>query len=117
MRDMKANSFKLVDKLVDMGDVPGMPRPRSVRTAAPPSDAIGAFEAKTHLAELLAQVATEGKSITITKRGVPVARLVPIGEPTVRAPEKLLGAFRSFQDAHALPDVTTRQLIDEGRRR
>jgi hypothetical protein len=46
-----------------------------------------------------------------------VARLVPVGEPSVRAPEKLLRAFRSFQDAHALPDVTTRELVDEGRRR
>lgn len=114
---MKTNSLKLVDKLVDMGDDPDMPRPRPIRPGALPPDTVGAFEAKTHLAELLEQVANEGTSITITKRGVPVARLVPVGEPSVRAPERLLRAFRSFQDAHALPDVTTRELIDEGRRR
>jgi prevent-host-death family protein len=114
---MKPNSLKLVDKLVDMGDDLPMPRPRPDRPGARPPDTIGAFDAKTHLAELLEQVATEGASITITRRGVPVARLVPAGEPTVRAPERLLRAFRSFQDAHALPDVTTRDLIDEGRRR
>ncbi len=34
-------------------------------------------EAKTHLARLLDQVA-QGEEITITKRGKPVARLVPI---------------------------------------
>lgn len=41
---------------------------------------LGAFEAKTHLSELLKQV-EEGEEITITKHGRPVARLVPYGEP------------------------------------
>lgn len=38
---------------------------------------VGAFEAKTHLSELLA-AAEAGESITITRRGHPVARLVPV---------------------------------------
>ncbi|MDP1878253.1 MAG: type II toxin-antitoxin system prevent-host-death family antitoxin [Actinomycetota bacterium] len=37
---------------------------------------VGAFEAKTHLSELLARVEA-GESVTITKHGRPVARLVP----------------------------------------
>lgn len=37
---------------------------------------IGAFEAKTHLSELLA-AAEAGESVLITRRGAPVARLVP----------------------------------------
>lgn len=37
---------------------------------------IGAFEAKTHLSALLDAVAA-GESVIITKRGRPVARLVP----------------------------------------
>lgn len=40
---------------------------------------VGAFEAKTHLSELLAKV-QEGEQITITKHGRPVARLVPVAE-------------------------------------
>lgn len=43
---------------------------------------VGAFAAKTHLAELLARVEA-GQSITITKHGRPVARLVPVGESPV----------------------------------
>lgn len=39
---------------------------------------VGSFEAKTHLAELLA-AAEAGETITITRRGKPVARLVPAG--------------------------------------
>lgn len=38
---------------------------------------IGAFEAKTHLSELLAAVEA-GETITITRRGKPVARMVPV---------------------------------------
>lgn len=37
---------------------------------------VGAFEAKTHLSELLTRVEA-GEVVTITKHGRPVARLVP----------------------------------------
>jgi len=40
---------------------------------------VGAFEAKTHLSELLARVET-GEQVTITKHGRPVARLVPVAD-------------------------------------
>jgi prevent-host-death family protein len=40
---------------------------------------VGAFEAKTHLAALLGRVEA-GESITITKHGRPVARLVPVDD-------------------------------------
>jgi prevent-host-death family protein len=39
---------------------------------------IGAFEAKTQFAKLLER-AERGEEITITRRGRPVARLVPVG--------------------------------------
>lgn len=38
---------------------------------------VGLFEAKTHLSELVAR-ASEGETITITRHGKPVARLVPV---------------------------------------
>ena len=45
---------------------------------------IGACEAKTHLPRLLDRVA-HGESLTITRRGRPVARLVPVeNEPRAR---------------------------------
>jgi prevent-host-death family protein len=45
---------------------------------------VGAFEAKTHLSALLER-AEKGESITITKHGRPVARLVPVsGRPLPR---------------------------------
>lgn len=39
-------------------------------------DEVGAFEAKTHLPKLLDRV-ERGESVTITRHGRPVARLVP----------------------------------------
>ncbi|MBU6279982.1 MAG: type II toxin-antitoxin system Phd/YefM family antitoxin [Actinomycetales bacterium] len=42
---------------------------------------VGAFEAKTHLSELLQRVEA-GEQVTITKHGRPVARLVPVGTAT-----------------------------------
>ncbi|WP_068306486.1 type II toxin-antitoxin system Phd/YefM family antitoxin [Pararhodobacter sp. CCB-MM2] len=46
---------------------------------------VGAFEAKTHLSELLAAVEA-GETITITRRGKPVAQLSPLGKiPAGRA--------------------------------
>lgn len=46
-------------------------------------DTVGAYEAKTHLARLLDRVA-RGESLTITHRGQPVARLVPVEDEELR---------------------------------
>ena len=56
---------------------------------------IGAFEAKTHLSALLDRV-EKGEELTITRRGVPVARLVPV------RPAKADGAaaLRSLRALH-----------------
>lgn len=48
------------------------------------AETIGAFDAKTHLSELLDKVAGGGEFV-ITRHGRPVARLCPV-EPTTVAP-------------------------------
>ena len=45
---------------------------------------IGAFQAKTHLSELLEKV-RQGQSFFITKRGLPVAELRPVAHAERRA--------------------------------
>ena len=47
---------------------------------------IGAYEAKTHLPRLLDRV-SRGESLTITRHGKPVARLVPVAGERERAKE------------------------------
>jgi len=44
----------------------------------PKSTTINAADAKRHFADLLGRVAYGGETITITRRGKPMARLVPI---------------------------------------
>lgn len=75
---------------------------------------IGAYEAKTHLPRLLDDVAN-GESITITKHGIPVARLVP-PEVQQRDVREVIAEMLEFQKEHTLGDITIRELIDEGRR-
>ena len=69
---------------------------------------VGSFEAKTHLSELLASV-ERGEEIVITRRGTPVARLLPMAEATGRATAlKNLEAIRSKLRGR----VTTRDILD-----
>lgn len=75
---------------------------------------IGAYEAKTHLPRLLDEVAN-GESITITKHGVPVARLVP-PEVQQRDVREVIAELLEFQKENTLGDITIRDLVDDGRR-
>jgi len=76
--------------------------------------AVGSYEAKTRLPELLRQVKT-GKSFTITNRGEAVADLVPsLGARTkdkAAAAEKL----KAFMRADPVRGVDVRALIEAGR--
>lgn len=61
---------------------------------------VAVFEAKTRLSELIAEV-ERGASVTITRRGVPVARLVSAQTPKVRAAapsqrQRVLGVMQAL---------------------
>lgn len=75
-------------------------------------DAVGAYEAKTHLPRLLEQVA-EGRSFVITRHGRPVARLVPVGPSPGRA--EAVAALRELGAEQDLGGLALRELIDQGR--
>ena len=75
---------------------------------------IGVYEAKTHLPRLLDEVA-RGESITITRHGRPVARLVPVVGRR-RSVREAIEAIEAFRQGHTLGDLTIRELIEEGRR-
>jgi prevent-host-death family protein len=73
-----------------------------------------AYEAKTRLAELLRRVQS-GESITITKHGVPVAKLVPIEE--LRRPDvsETITALLDFRKGNKLDGLSIREMIEQGR--
>ncbi|MTE01932.1 type II toxin-antitoxin system prevent-host-death family antitoxin [Paracoccus sp. YIM 132242] len=78
---------------------------------------IGAFEAKTHLSELLA-AAEQGETVTITRRGTPVARLVPVAGPTRPEALRRLTALRCrlIRQGVSLSSEDILSARDEGRR-
>lgn len=81
-------------------------------------ETVGAFEAKTHLAELLERV-ERGEVFTITRHGKPVAKLVPaIPEKSQAAVNQAIEDWISWRDKHGpkLDGLTIRELIEEGRR-
>ena len=77
---------------------------------------VGAYHAKTHLAQLLDRV-ERGERITITRHGRPVAELVPPdGAPQMTVDEAIAGLLEVRSRSNLGPDLTIKQLINEGRR-
>lgn len=75
---------------------------------------VGLFEAKTHLSELVERIASGGDDVVITKRGKPLARIVPMRETS--AAERAMALLSAARDASTPGTGTLRELIDEGRR-
>jgi prevent-host-death family protein len=77
-------------------------------------DTVGAFEAKTHLSDLLDRV-ERGERFTITRHGKPVAKLTPVD---ARDPEKVREAveqLKVFSKGRVL-GMDLKELIEAGRR-
>ena len=77
---------------------------------------VGVFEAKNRLTALL-DLVEDGAEIIITRRGKPVARLVPAeaGFDRVKARQVAAG-LRAASKGLTLGDLTVRDLVSEGRR-
>jgi prevent-host-death family protein len=78
---------------------------------------VGAYEAKTHLSELLDRV-VNGETITITRRGDPIAILAPAPLARKPSPEELVESLRAFRRQHpmSLDGLSIKALIEEGRK-
>jgi len=77
-------------------------------------DSVGLFDAKTHLSALVERV-QRGEEITITRHGMPVARLVP-ADTRRSDPRAAIEGIRELRQGVKLRGVTIRELIEEGRR-
>ncbi len=84
--------------------------------ASSDANLIGAYEAKTHFSELLERVVA-GEQITITRHGVPVARLVP-AHPIASEDERrtAVAAMRQLAGRNRLDGLSVKALIAEGRK-
>ena len=77
---------------------------------------VGAYEAKTHLSELLEKVEA-GEEITITRHGAPVAKLVPVKKEA--SADERAAAIRRIQKLAtglSLGGLKIKDLINKGRR-
>ncbi|MFP3040937.1 type II toxin-antitoxin system prevent-host-death family antitoxin [Treponema primitia] len=74
---------------------------------------IGTFDAKTHLSEMLDEI-QKGKDYVITKRGIPIAKLIPFSEDKKprREVTRELGEIRKRTAGESF-DI--REAIEEGR--
>jgi len=79
------------------------------------NNTIGAFDAKTHLSQLLEEV-QNGNEITITKRGKPIARLIPFRkEKNNESIKVILETFDTIRES-VKGKVNIKSYIAEGRK-
>jgi len=77
---------------------------------------VGSYEAKTRLPELLRRV-EKGERVTITRHGHPIALLVPPSGLPETTPAEAVEQLLGFGAGRRLgPDLSLRDLIEEGRR-
>lgn len=75
---------------------------------------VSTFEAKNRLSALRAEVA-RGVEVTITKRGVPVARLVPAGPTFDREKARsTAAALREASHGARLDGLRIKDLVEQG---
>jgi len=76
---------------------------------------VGMSEAETQLTSLLEKVA-QGELITITKQGVPVARIVPVVGQSGNNLQQVIHDIKESRKGRRLDGLSIRQMIEEGRR-
>jgi prevent-host-death family protein len=72
---------------------------------------IGFHETKTHLSEIIAKVC-EGQEFTITRRGIPVARLVPAIIPSQKEAKRALERAKKHRENLTLNGLQLKVLIE-----
>jgi prevent-host-death family protein len=76
-------------------------------------DSVGSFEAKTNFSALLERV-ERGEQIIITRRGKPVARLVPMAPP--KKVSDAMAKLRELRKGSTLGGLSWKELRDAGRK-
>lgn len=81
---------------------------------------IPSHEAKTRFGELLTRV-EQGEEVIITRREVPVARMIPEGRPRQGEIAQLIAGIRQRRSERrlnpaGLPRISVKELVEDGRR-
>ena len=78
------------------------------------STVVGAYEAKTHFAELLER-ASAGETITVSRHGMPVAQLGPLAPDATSEARAAVDCIRRLRRGRRLDGLSITSLRDEGR--
>ena len=92
-----------------------MPTDQSSTSLNSMSTVVGAYEAKTHFAELLER-ASAGETITVSRHGMPVAQLGPLAPDATTEARAAVDGIRRLRRGRALGGLSITSLRDEGRR-
>jgi prevent-host-death family protein len=76
---------------------------------------IGAYEAKTHLPQLLKRI-QQGEQFVITKHGRPVAKLVPVSGSDPEAIQQTITNIQSFREILRKRGVRIQRLLKKDER-
>ena len=78
-------------------------------------DTVGSFDAKTNFSALLERV-ERGEQIVITRRGKPVARLMPITKSKEGKVSTAMARLRELRKGTSLGGLSWKELRDAGRK-
>lgn len=76
---------------------------------------VSAYEAKTHLSELLRKV-KNGERVMITKHHIPVAMLTSVMPQRKRSVREVVEAMKKFRTGNTLDGIKVKDMIEKGRR-
>ncbi|HMS44669.1 MAG TPA: type II toxin-antitoxin system prevent-host-death family antitoxin [Alphaproteobacteria bacterium] len=76
---------------------------------------IGAFEAKTHLSEILERAA-QGEETLVTRRGIPIAKIIPFNKSQNLTKENTILRLKNLRKNLQLRNFSWKELRDQGRR-
>lgn len=75
---------------------------------------VAIYEMKANLSHLLDQVEA-GEEITVTRRGVPIARIIPDHPPVKADVAALIARIKSTRHKSSLQGLDLNDMIEEGR--
>jgi prevent-host-death family protein len=75
---------------------------------------IGIYEARTRFSEIIDKVG-KGEEVTVTRHGVPVARIIPVDSEKKLAVRDAIEAMQKFGRGKSLRGLSLKKMIREGR--
>ena len=78
-------------------------------------ETVGIYEARTRLSELIDKVG-KGEEVTVTRHGVPVARIISVDGEKKIAIRDAIAAMERFGRGKSLRGLSLKKMIAEGRR-